>query len=75
MIRTTRFKPSRTAVSISCEFIINPPSPHTAKTRRLCEHPRVPEKRICLVYLEAAFLVSLVPFTGATSVLSSWRRY
>src|SRR4029077_5968387 len=34
MIRTTRFKPSRTAVSISCEFIMNPPSPHTAKTRR-----------------------------------------
>ena len=33
-INTTKFSPSRTAVSISWLFIMNPPSPHTAITRR-----------------------------------------
>ncbi len=31
---TTRLSPSRTAVSISCEFMRKPPSPQTAMTRR-----------------------------------------
>src|SRR6476646_4430556 len=33
-IRTTRLRLRRTAVSISCEFIMKPPSPQTASTRR-----------------------------------------
>ena len=33
-ISTTRLSPNLTAVSISCEFIMKPPSPHTASTRR-----------------------------------------
>ena len=34
MIKTTRLTLSRTAVSISWLFIMKPPSPHTAMTRR-----------------------------------------
>jgi hypothetical protein len=30
---------------------------------------------IHLIFLGAGFLVSLISFSGATSVLSSWRRY
>ena len=33
-IKTERFSFKRTAVSISCEFIMNPPSPHMASTFR-----------------------------------------
>jgi hypothetical protein len=33
-ISTTKFNPRRVAVSISCEFIIKPPSPQTAITCR-----------------------------------------
>src|SRR5207245_165093 len=32
---TTRLSPRRAAVSSSWEFIMNPPSPHTARTRRV----------------------------------------
>ena len=64
---TTKFSLSRMAVSSSCEFIMKPPSPQTASTRRSgC--------RIAAIMAEGSPAPIVASALSSSSVLATWVR-
>ena len=64
---TTRLSLSRTAVSSSCEFIMKPPSPQTAITRRS-------GYRIAAIIADGSPAPMVASALSRSSVLATWVR-